>query len=391
MSIEKWIATAAALAMLAGCDRTPAPPAPPPKAAAAKADTHAGEDLIKLSADELKQAAVRVDPLAETALQERFDVTATVHANEDRFAHVAPRVPGRLVRVHAKLGDHVKAGQTLAMLDSVEVGESHAAYLQALSEANVSRTAHERATRLHKEEVIPAKEYQRIRADFEKAQAALRAAADRLRLLGTTPRGEVGQAAVSTYPLTSPNSGTVVEKHAVLGELAKPDTSLFTIADLSVVWVEADVAEKDLGRIRVGAPAVVTVAAYPSEQFGGRVTYVGGILDKTTRTARSRIEVPNPAGRLLPGMFASASIQSGKSAMVLAVPEAAVTLIQGLPTVFVEEAAGFEARSVELGERSGGNVVVKAGLKAGELVVVQGVYALKARKLKSQIGEGHAH
>ena len=90
-------------------------------------------------------------------------------------------------------------------------------------------------------------------------------------------------------------------------------------------------------------------------------------------------------------MFAAASIQGGRTATVLAVPEAAVTLIQGLPTVFVEEAAGFEARSVELGERSGGNIVIKAGLKAGELVVVEGVYALKARKLKSQIGEGHAH
>ena len=391
MRIERWIGTMVFVAVLGGCSREPAPPPGAAAKPAAKEDTHAGEDLLKLSDEELKQAGIRTEALAETQLQDQLAVTATVHPNEDRFAHVAPRVPGRLVRVHAKLGDRVKAGQALAVLDSVEVGEAHAAYLQSLSEANVSRAAFERAERLHKEEVIPAKDYQRTRADYEKAQAAMRAAADRLRLLGTVPKGDVGQPAVSTYSLLAPYTGTVVEKHAVLGELAKPDVSLFTIADLSVVWVEADVAEKDLARVRMGASAVVTVAAYPADSFKGRVTYVGGVLDKATRTARSRIEVPNAAGRLMPGMFATAAIQGGGATKVLAVPEAAVTLIQGLPTVFVEEAAGFEARAVDLGARSGGQVVVKSGLKAGELIVVEGVYALKARKLKSQIGEGHAH
>ncbi len=389
MKIERWLVLAGVTALLFGCGKTPSPAAAPDPVPAAKADIRGSEEILKLSAEEVGRAGIRIEILAETRIRDQLAVTATVRANEDRYAHVAPRVPGRLVRVYAKLGDTVKAGQALALLDSVEVGESHAAYLQALSEANVARAAFDRAERLHREEVIPAKEYQRTRADNEKAQAALRAAADRLRLLGTLPGGEIGEPAVSTFPLSAPNAGTVVEKHAVLGELAKPDASLFTIADLSVVWVEADVAEKDLARVTLGADAAISVGAYPGESFKGRVAYIGQLLDKDTRTARSRIEVANPARRLLPGMFAGAVIYGGESAKALAVPESALTLIQGMPVVFVEEAGGFEARPVEIGERTGGRAIVTSGLKAGERVVVAGAYALKARKLKSQIGDSH--
>jgi cobalt-zinc-cadmium efflux system membrane fusion protein len=121
------------------------------------------------------------------------------------------------------------------------------------------------------------------------------------------------------------------------------------------------------------------------------VNLIGAALDKETRTARAIIELDNAKGLLRPFMFATVQIDSGRSRKLLALPESAVTLVQGQPTVFVEEAEGFEARPVELGERSGGKVSVKSGIKPGELVVTEGVYALKARLLKSQIGEGHAH
>lgn len=131
-------------------------------------------------------------------------------------------------------------------------------------------------------------------------------------------------------------------------------------------------SEKDLAIVRVGAAAKVTVAAWPGQIFAGKVTYVGATIDKETRTVAVRVEVPNPDGRLKPDMFATAVLPTGATMKALTLPESAVTLLQGLPTVFVEEGAGFEARPVELGERAGGRVTVKSGLQAGELVVTEG-------------------
>jgi cobalt-zinc-cadmium efflux system membrane fusion protein len=383
-------ATLIALSLaVTGCGNTET--AKPAEKAAAKKDEHRDEGLLKVSAEEIQRAGIRSEALEAAEVRDELVVTATVKPNQDAVVRIAPRVPGRLVQAPAHLGDAVKAGQVLAVLDSIEVGEAHSAYLLAATESKLAATAFERAERLHADQIIATKDYQRARAEHDKTRAQLVSATDKLRMLGIAPRGVPGESAVSTFPLISPIAGVVIEKKARIGELAKPDEPVFTIANLSVLWIEADIVEKDLARVRRGAEARVSVTAYPNEVFAGKVTYVGAMMDKETRTVRARIEVPNPKGELKPEMFATASIATDSVRKVLAIPESAVTLIQGLPTVYVEEGEGFEARSIEIAERVGGRVIVKSGIKAGELVVVGGVYALKARQLKSQIGEGHAH
>ncbi len=368
-----------------------------PHAAAEKPGAHAGEDKhgkeepLKLSPEEIAAAGIRTDELKEEEVSEQLTVTATIRPNQDRITHVAPRVPGRVVQVHANLGDRVKAGQTLAILDSLEVGEAHSAYLQAITQHALAKADFERAEKLHTDQIIAQKDHLRAHAEYEKAKAALAAAADRLRMLGVSPRPAVDGKAVSTFPLTTPFAGTVIEKHAILGELAQPDKALFTVADLSRLWIEANLFEKDLGRVRVGADAVVTVAAYPGEAFQGKLTYIAAVVDKETRTVPARVEVANPDGRLKPEMFATAAIATGSKGKGLLLLEEAVVLMQGQPTVFIEEHGGFEPRAVELGDRLRGRVVVKAGLQAGERVVTAGTYALKARIQKSQLGAGHGH
>lgn len=383
-------ATLIALSLaVTGCGNTET--AKPPEKAAAKKDEHRDEGLLKVSAEEIQRAGIRSEALEAAEVRDELVVTATVKPNQDAVVRIAPRVPGRLVQAPAHLGDVIKAGQVLAVLDSIEVGEAHSAYLLAATESKLAATAFERAERLHADQIIATKDYQRARAEHDKTRAQLAAATDKLRMLGIVPRGVPGESAVSTFPLISPIAGVVIDKKARIGELAKPDEPVFTIADLSMLWIEADIVEKDLARVRRGAQAKVSVTAYPYEVFAGRVTYVGAMMDKETRTVRARIEVPNPKGELKPEMFATATIATDSVRKVLAIPESAVTLIQGLPTVYVEEGEGFEARSIEIAERVGGRVIVKSGIKAGELVVTNGVYALKAKQLKSQIGEGHAH
>ena len=163
------------------------------------------------------------------------------------------------------------------------------------------------------------------------------------------------------------------------------------LADLSRVWIEADLTESVLARVRVGAEAEVSTEAYPGVVFKGRVSYIAAVLDKDKRTVPARIEVDNRDGRLKPEMFATARIGTAGSARpdALSVPASAVLLLQGMPTVFVQDKDGFEPRAIEAGERQGGRILVKSGLQAGEQVVATGAYALKARLLKSQIGDEH--
>lgn len=341
------------------------------------------EKALTLSAEEAQTAGIKLQKLELQDTAGHILVTAIIQANQDKLAHVVPRVPGRIVKVDASLGDRVKPGQALAMLDSIELGEARSSYLQAASEAAVVQAGFARAQRLNADNIIPEKDYLRARAEHEKARASLHAAADTLRMMGVIPEKLSG----SVFPLTAPFAGTVIEKKAVRGELAQPDTSLFTVADLSTLWIEADLFEKDLGKVRIGAHATVTLTAYPGEVFTGRLTYISSTMDKETRTVKARVEVPNPDGRLKPEMFATVAIDTGGSVKALRVPEDAVLLMQGQSTVFVAERGGFEPRAVEVGERAQGYAVLKSGVAAGERVVARGAYALKARLLKSQIGD----
>lgn len=358
--------------------------------ASEKEGEHAEEGgVLKLTEAEIKNAGIRTEPVSVQPIRAQFSVSATIQPNRDRYAHVAPRIPGRILSVPAKAGDQVKAGQVLAQLDSVEMGEAHSAYLQAASQESLARADFERADRLFKEQVVPEKEHLRARSEFEKARAAAQAAADKLRMMGV-PAARSG-AAQSTFPVVAPFAGTIIEKDAVIGELAQPDKSLFTVADLSTVWIEANLNERDLSRVTTGATAEVTVQAYPDERFRGRVIHISGSVDKESRTIRARIEVPNPAGKLKPEMFATARIEAETVGKGITVPAEAVSLLDGKKVVFIQEVDGFESREVEMGEDVGGRQIVKAGLHDGERVVTAGGYAIKARLQKSKIGHGHAH
>lgn len=353
-----------------------------------KKDEHGAEVRLKLSTDDIKTAGIKVEELKAQSLVDQVVLTATIRANQDRIAHVAPRVSARLVKVNAKLGDRVKKGQTLALLDSIELGEAHSAYRQAQSQFALAKADFERANRLKDDQIIPEKDYLRARSEYEKARTALEASNDKLRLLDAAHQ-ETEQGPASIFAVHAPFAGTVIEKHAILGELAQPDKQLFIVADLSSLWIEANLFEKDLARVKVGAPATISVSAYPGEVFRGRLTYISRTVDKESRAVQARVEVPNPDGRLKPEMFATASIDTASTSKALTLPQEAVLLINGQAMAFVQEAGGFEPRAVELGDKVGGRVVVRSGVQEGEQIVVAGTYALKARMLKSQIGDAH--
>lgn len=358
-------------------------------AASAAAPTQHG---VKLTADEARQAGIVLQAAKAQPLADSVTVTATIQPDADRLVRVAPRVEGRVLSAPAKLGDAVRAGQVLATLDSPALGEASSALAQARASQRIAEADYQRAEALNAEEIIAQRDYLRAKAERDKAHAALRAAEDRMRLLGVRPAA--GDALQSTFSVTAPFAGTVVDKKAAVGALAGPADAMFVVADLRSVWIEAGIAESQLARVRVGAQAVVTVQAYPGEPFSGRVTHIGAVLDKATRTVAARIVLPNADGRLKPEMFATAVIDSPQQQgaaprQAITVPDAAIVQLQGQPSVFVAEGGGYEARAVELGAKLPGRTVVERGLSEGEQVVAAGAYALKARMLKSQIGDEH--
>lgn len=339
---------------------------------------------LSLTPEERSRSGIEVQTLQAGTAADVVSVTATIRPSQDRWARVAPRVEGRILKVMANLGDRVTVGQPLVALDSVALGEAQSGLRQAETAQRVARADYERISGLAKEEIVSQKELLRARAELEKANAEAAAARDKMRLLGAggATGGDAG------FTLRSPLNGTVIERKAAVGELATPDEALFTVADLSRLWIEANLTEDMLSKVRVGANADVMVAAYPGVRFHGRVTYVSQVMNKESRAIPARIEVPNSDGRLKPEMFATAEIATGAAKSdVLTVPDAAVLLMQGQPTVFVETANGFETRPVETGERLAGRIVVKSGLQPGDKAVTAGAYALKARVLKSQISE----
>ena len=388
VAILASVAAMAVVLAFSGCGKSDKPD--PAKSAEAPSGKASGPEGLKLAPDEAQRAGIQYETVQNKPVPDVISVTATIRVNQDRIARVAPRVEGRIVGVSANLGDQVKAGQPLATLDSLAIGEASVALLQAQSTDRAAEADFKRASALNAEEIIAQKDFLRLKAERERAAVALRAAEDRLKLLGVDPKRL--SRVESTFPLTAPLTGTVVQKKATVGELGTPSDPLFTVADLSTVWVEANLTENQLGKVRPGVAAGVVVAAYPDQTFQGKVTYVASLLDKETRTIPARIEVANRDGRLKPEMFAKAIIDTGGDAptsTAISVPDAAIVLMQGQPTVFLFAKGGYEQRAVELGDKLSGRTVVKSGLVVGEQVLIAGTYALKARVLKSQIGDEH--
>jgi membrane fusion protein, heavy metal efflux system len=342
------------------------------------------EKGLKLSAEEQERAGIKLEEINPRILEDSISVTATIRPNQDRIAKIAPRVEGRIISVSANLGDAVRAGQALAVMDSLAIGEAQSTLLRAQSSERVAQADFKRAESLSAEEIIPQKELLRARGELERASAESRAARDKLRLLGGSASAS-GQAQ-STFTLVAPFAGTVIQKKATIGELGSPADAVFTVADLSTVWIEANLTDQLLSKVKKGAAATVTVGAYPDERFSGRVAYIANVLDKDSRTVAARIEVGNKDGRLKPEMFANATIATGSNKEVISVPDEAISLLQGQPTIFVTENGGFKPRAVELSDKVGGRTLIKSGVKAGDQIVAAGAYALKARLLKSQIG-----
>lgn len=352
------------------------------------------KDQLSLKAETIKKMNIRFARAEERKLSPTQQVPAEIMPIPDKHAIVGPRVAGRVVKVLVNLGDEVKQGQSLLILESDEVGRARADLIAAQARAEVARQKAKRQRDLRRDKVSSQRDLEEAEGALKVAEADLQATRTRLRTYGLA--ANAGPAKNPAYVvLTSPLAGTISQRKANVGQWVQPSETLIEVVDLSQLWVVAKLYEHKIRMVKKGQKVQVEVRAFPGEVIHGQVDEIDATLDESTRSATLRIIIGNEQGqkhrRLLPGMFASVRVldmHDHAPRPMLAIPWAAIQELDGHDSVFVRIApTRFELHRVHVGERAGEDVEILNGLKAGDEVVGEGSFLLKSELLKSSLGE----
>ena len=360
----------------------------------ASPDSPGSSDVeVKLSEEAIKRAGIQSSPVIAEAASDALRAPGVVQANAYQQVVVTPLVGGRVTRVAAELGQAVQKGQMLAQVFSPELAEVQTRYVSARAELEAHEQELARTEKLVGIGAASRQELERIHAEHTARRSDVESAAARLRLLGLSADsiaalapGTDQQASVN---VPSPIAGVVTERAANVGLNVDASTALFTITDLATVWVVIDLYEKDFSRVRVGSPATIVVRAYPGNQLEGRVSYIDPQVSPETRTAKARIQVPNPRRDLRLGMLAEAMFAANGAESVASVPRAAVQNVGNRTLVYLVDPrrpGTFIEREVRLGTASGESVLVTSGLEVGDVVVTQGSFAVRAERERLGVG-----
>src|SRR5713226_2514462 len=362
--------------------------ASPASASSADAPGDSAELQIDLATDDLKKAQIRTVRVTKGVTSAELREPGIVKANEYREVHVTPLVGGIVKEVPAVLGDHVKRGQPLAVIFSSELAEAETQYVSYLAELDAEHKKLERTQNLVRLGAASQQEEEEVAATHAAHESHVRASLEKLKLLGATDRQiamlKQAEQIDPNLVVPAPINGVVLTRAANLGLVVNTAQDLFTVADLSTVWIIASVNEKDFASVRVGTAATITAPAYPGRLWKGRVAYIQPQVDPNTRTAQARIEVANPGENLRIDMYTDVEFTSPGAPGPI-VPEAAVQSIGERRFVFlpVKDSDGsFTLREVRLGSAAGGYYSGLGGLKVNVEVVTDGSFILKAEAVR---------
>jgi cobalt-zinc-cadmium efflux system membrane fusion protein len=363
---------------------------------------------ITLSEPKLANLQLQIGQTKAGPLVRAVSATGSVGYDQLHLARIKPTARGRIETLDVTAGDRVAAGQRLAVLDNFDLSAAHskavsaeAALNQAKAQLGAANAAYDRATNLIRNDLVTQAELVARRATVATMEADVRTKEAELqqyheeeaRLLpvrsaaaGTGPSGD--QPGDSRGAIVAPFAGVVDSVSVATGEIVDPATPIFTVSDLSTVWVQADVAEKDLGMVKVGDAVEVRVNAFPGRVFAGRITYIPDAIETTTGMAKVRCEVPNPDGALRVNMFATVTILSPQGDNGVMVPSESLQDVNGQSVVFIPTGdRRFTWRAVHTGLVANGMTQITSGLAAGAPVVGGGSYWLKAALMQSTISD----
>lgn len=322
-------------------------------------------------------------------ITETLRVPARIQVDEQRIARIGAAVTGRVTEIHAVPGQQVHRGDVLATLHSAELSASQLAYLKAQSQQQLQAKAVSRAKLLFDSDVISAAELQRRESELLQAQAEQQASHNQLKVLGMTDSDIKRMADARTVhsfsSITATLDGTVIERKVTPGQVVQPADALFTVADLSHVWLVAEIPEQQAALVKKGETAQAEIPALNGKLIGGQLIFVADIVNPERRTVTIRMDVDNSEHILKPEMLASMLIE-GTPKTGIVVPAAAVIREDNRDYVFVQvQAQRFQLRSVSLGQESNGYITVKSGLKVDEHIVTDGAFHLNNERKRKEL------
>ena len=344
--------------------------------------SESSEGLVRLSESQLKQFGVETAQAGPGRIRMEVVLPGEVSLNADRVAHVVPRVTGVVRDVRKNLGDTVRRGEVMAVLESRELADSTAALLAARERVSLAQSNFAREEHLWQKKISPEQDYIQAKNALAEAGIDLRTTEQKLRALGFSEEyiaklpDRQGQAAI-LYEIAAPFDATIIEKHISLGEVLRDESAAFVIADLSSVWVNLDVHQKDLPLIQVGQIAAIGVgSAAPAVE--GKISFLEPIAEETNRTFHARVVIPNTGGRWRPGIFVTGRIAVNDVEVPVLVPNEALIMVGGKTCLFLKEGDNFRLQAVTAGRTNGVSTEITAGLAAGQTFAAKGAFTLKS-------------
>lgn len=343
------------------------------------------EGVVAMSAEQLKAAGIGVDAAGASQIRSTLQLPGEIRFNEDRTAHVVPRVAGIVEAVPVSLGEQVRKGQVLAVISSPTVSEQRAELQAAQTRHQLARTTYEREKKLWEEKISPQQDVLQAESALREAEIALNNARQKLQAVGAT--GAAG-GNLNRFELRAPFDGTVVEKHIALGEQVGAEAQVFTISDLRTVWAQINVPARELPQMRVGERVTIRSSAF-EQTASGAVAYVGSLIGEQTRTAQARVAVQNPKMLWRPGLFVNVEVSGPETALPVTVAADAIQTMGDKTVVFLQTEGGFVPQPVQTGRSDGKRVEIVKGLKAGVRYASTGSFIVKSEAGKASATHAH--
>jgi cobalt-zinc-cadmium efflux system membrane fusion protein len=340
--------------------------------------------VVNLAPEQVKLAEIASAAAAPGNISHELVLAGEVKLNEDRLVHIAPRVTGIIRESRKTLGDAVVAGEVMVVIDSRELADAKSAHLTAKERLSLAQATFDREERLFKSKVSAEQEFLEAKRVLAEANIEMRSADQKLHALGFSDKeiesmGEQHNLDLTGYEIKSPLAGTVIEKHVAPGEHVQAEADLYTVCDLSSLWVIASVNAQDVAQVKKGQAATFSVDAHPGRTFQGQVTHIAEVMDEQTRTLKIRITVDNADRLLKAGMFARVALAVESRQGAVTVPSAAIQSQKDRTFVFLDLGNGkYERREVKLGLQSAQVAEVLGGIALQDRVVVSGGFTLKS-------------
>lgn len=354
---------------------------------------HSEENIIPLSSDQIKDLGIQTKIAGPGQLSVTISTRGKIILHPDRLAHILPKISGVAKEARKNIGNHVKEGEILAVLESREMADIKASYLAAKEKESLALSLLDREKRLHEKKVSAEQDYLNAKSAYQEAKINVQLAEQKLHAFGIEDEEIKGLSNehnpnLRIYDIRSPVDGIIIARHITKGEFIENTTTIYEVADLSTIWIEIGIYPKDLVRVKEGQMVDIS-RPIDGKISQAKIIYLSPIIQDETITAKAVAEMENSSGNWRPGSFVKVNIATENAYAPIVVPKEAIQEIEGKEFVFVRIPEGFEKRQAQIGVSDNENIEILSGLSAGEEYASSKTFLLKADLSKKEAEHEH--